>query len=68
MDQEAQPLVEGLSKRPLLRLARLSLLEPDIIQAIIEGTQPPQLPGRQLLRRGDIPLGWEKQREQLGFI
>lgn len=67
INQEPQSLVDGLSKRHLTRLARLSLLAPDIIQAIVEGRQPPQLSGRQLLRRGDIPLGWEDQRELLGF-
>ena len=67
IDQEPQPLVENLSKRHLARLARLSLLAPDIIQAIVEGRQPPHLAGRQLLRRGDIPLAWDKQRKLLGF-
>lgn len=67
IDQESEPLIEGLSKRHLTRLARLSLLAPDITQVIIEGRQPAHLSGRQLLRRGDIPLAWEKQRELLGF-
>ena len=64
---DEQPLVKDLSKRHLTRLARLSLLAPDIIQTIMDGHQPKSLTGRQLLRRGDIPLCWEMQRKLLGF-
>lgn len=64
---EEQSLVDGLSQRHLARLACLSLLAPDIIQSIIDGSQPNTLTGRQLLRRGDLPLCWLKQRKMLGF-
>lgn len=64
---EEQSLVDGLSQRHSARLARISLLAPDIIQSIIDGSQPKTLTGRQLLRRGDLPLCWVKQRKMLGF-
>jgi hypothetical protein len=49
------------------RLARLSYLAPDIVNAIIEGRQPPSLSGRRLLRAADLPLDWQGQRALLGF-
>jgi len=67
LEGKPQSLVEGLSKRHLSRLARLSLLAPDIIQAILDGRQPSHLTSRELMRRGDIPLVWNEQRKLLGF-
>lgn len=60
-------LVSDYSKQHLSKLARLSYLAPDIIAAIVCGSQPQQLTARQLLRNGNIPLDWNEQREQLGF-
>jgi site-specific DNA recombinase len=47
-------------------LLRLSYLAPDIIAAILEGRQPPELT-RQRLARANLPLDWAAQREALGF-
>ncbi|MEQ8742015.1 MAG: hypothetical protein RIC10_02375, partial [Parasphingorhabdus sp.] len=62
-----QPMVSHYSTRHLNQLVRLSYLAPDIITAIINGTQPPQLTGRQIMRKNNIPLDWTSQRIMFGF-
>jgi DNA invertase Pin-like site-specific DNA recombinase len=68
---------ETLLKRPgevskeerphLTRLARLSYLAPDIVTAILDGKQPPDLSARRLLRAAPLPSCWSAQRATLGF-
>jgi hypothetical protein len=68
--RELAALGAGSSKdqrRELGRLARLSYLSPDIVSAILEGRQPESLTARQLIRNSGLPLGWNEQRQQLGF-
>jgi site-specific DNA recombinase len=48
------------------RLVRLNYLAPDIVTAIVDGTQPPSLTPRQLIEC-DLPIDWELQRRILGF-
>lgn len=48
------------------RILRLNYLAPDIITSIINGTQPPTLTRKQLLR-ADLPLDWALQRRMFGF-
>lgn len=62
-----QPTVEAYSKRYMHQLVRLSYLAPDIISAIINGTQPPDLTGRKIMRQNNIPLDWAGQRSMFGF-
>ncbi|MBV9843099.1 MAG: hypothetical protein JOY99_16465 [Sphingomonadaceae bacterium] len=51
------------SKRDhLLRLAKLKFLAPDIVSAIMNGSQPVQLTARSLLRAADLPLCWDARR------
>jgi len=45
------------------RILRLTLLAPDIIEAIIEGTEPDGLSLEKLYR---LPVGWEQQRRAVG--
>jgi hypothetical protein len=54
-------------RRELGRLARLSYLAPDIIDAIIKGRHPEDLTPRQLIRTTALPLAWDEQRRILGF-
>jgi len=61
-----EPLVDHYSRQHQTRLARLSYLAPDIVGAIIDGRQPPELNGRRLLRIADLPLDWNAQRRLLG--
>ena len=58
---------DAQSRRALMRVARLSYLAPDIVAAILDGTQPPSLNTRRLLRTASIPLRWSEQRAMLGF-
>ena len=62
-----QPMVSDYSTRHLNQLVRLSYLAPDIISAIISGTQPSELTGRQIMRKNNIPLDWASQRIMFGF-
>jgi site-specific DNA recombinase len=50
------------------RLLRLSSLAPDIISAIVNGKNPPQLTAKKLMRLAlEIPVDWTAQRKLLGF-
>jgi site-specific DNA recombinase len=61
------PMIADYSSRHLQQLVRLSYLAPDIISAIIDGTQPVDLTGRKILRIGNVPLCWTAQRKLFGF-
>src|SRR6266404_3852556 len=58
---------EGVSRSYFTRLVRLSYLAPDIIQAILDGRQPPDLTPEKLLEHSRLPLAWHDQRIVLGF-
>jgi hypothetical protein len=47
------------------RLLNLTLLAPDIVQAILEGHEPSGLSLEKLTK--NLPLDWEEQRNTLGF-
>ena len=51
----------------LERLARLALLTPDIMSAIMEGRHPPALTTRRMMQLPRIPVDWRSQRQALGF-
>ena len=59
---------EGVSPSYFTRLVRLSYLAPDILQAILDGRQPPDLSADKLLAHSRLPLAWWDQRAVLGFI
>jgi len=61
------PCIREYSPRYLKGLARISWLAPDMISAFLDGTQPPQLTGRRLIRANAIPLDWPSQRKMFGF-
>jgi hypothetical protein len=56
---------EGLSRRYVMRILRLSFLAPDLIEAILNGWQPPELTLERFRR--PIPLEWARQRQYFGF-
>jgi hypothetical protein len=56
---------EGVHKRYIGRLLRCAFLAPDIIEAALEGRQPPILTVEKL--RSGLPPSWEQQRRLLGF-
>jgi hypothetical protein len=45
------------------RVLRLTLLAPDIVEAILGGWQPVRLQLKDLLKR--FPAGWQEQRAQM---
>ena len=49
-----------------MRILRVNYLAPDIITAILDGAQPPQLTRRGLLD-ASLPLDWALQRKLFGF-
>ena len=53
--------VEKINPSYLSRIYRLTLLAPDIVEAILEGRQPRTLQLADLM--GEIPDDWERQRE-----
>lgn len=48
------------------RLIRLNYLAPDIVTAILDGTQPQGLT-RDILLKANLPMDWSLQRKLLGF-
>jgi hypothetical protein len=48
-------------------LLRLSHLAPDIVEAILDGNNPPQLTRQKLARFKGLPLDWSEQRWALEF-
>ena len=59
---------ERVSAAYVYRLLRLPSLAPDIITAIINGKNPPQLTAKKLMRlTTQIPTDWVEQRKLLGF-
>ena len=55
----------NLSERYVSRVLRCAFLAPDIIEAILDGRQPPDLTVEKLC--STVTLNWAEQRQQLGF-
>jgi hypothetical protein len=55
----------GLNERYVSRVLECAFLAPDIVEAIMDGRQPPDLTVARLT--GGLPLSWVDQRKQLGF-
>ena len=60
-------IAEGCSERYVSRLMPLAFLAPDIVEAILAGTQPVDLTAETLTRHADLPLSWADQKALLGF-
>ena len=58
---------EGVSDRYVSKLIPLSFLAPDIVEAILGGTQPVDLTAETLTKHTDIPLRWSEQETLFGF-
>jgi hypothetical protein len=59
--------VESIVPSYATRLFRLTLLAPDVVNAILSGRHPPELTARRLMDNTRLPLEWQEQRQQLGF-
>jgi hypothetical protein len=60
------PKVERLPRTYAGSVIRFALLAPDIIEAILAGTQPIDLNLDRLIS-GSLPIEWGEQRAVLGF-
>jgi hypothetical protein len=56
---------ENVTVAYVCRLLPLTCLAPDIVEAILNGRQPKRLRLAEMLGNG--PVGWDEQRERLGF-
>ncbi len=59
---------EGVKRKHIARLIDLAFLAPDIVEAILSGSQPTDLSTDRLLKGTEIELAWPDQRRQLGFL
>ena len=55
----------GLDERYVHRIFQCAYLAPDIVEAVLEGRQPPELTFERFRR--PIPIDWDEQRRVLGF-
>jgi len=58
---------EQVDKNKISRALRFAYLSPDITQAILEGRQPVELTADRMRRLPDLPMGWQGQKDLLGF-
>ena len=56
---------EKIAPSYMTRVLRLTLLAPDIIEAILDGRQGPEMSLKRML--DPFPLEWVKQHEHFGF-
>ncbi len=56
---------EDIEPTHMYRIMRLTLLAPDIIQTIMDGTQPRALTLQDVIR--GFPISWREQRDMFGF-
>ena len=54
---------EGIAPSYMTRVLRLTLLAPDIVEAILDGTQGPEVTLARVLQ--PFPLGWEEQQTEV---
>jgi hypothetical protein len=67
-DIAGEERVSGTYVYSILRLSSLAPLAPDIVTAIINGRNPPQLTAKRLMRLSpQLPIDWVEQRKLLGF-
>ena len=55
----------GVNPRYVIRVLQCAFLAPDIVEAILDGRQPPDLTFEKLTK--NVPLSWMEQRKQFGF-
>jgi ParB-like chromosome segregation protein Spo0J len=58
---------EGLNYRFVGKIVRLALLAPEIVEAISEGRQPPELSAELLTKHLALPLDWDDQKRFLNL-
>ena len=58
---------EGLNYRFVGKTIRLAFLAPEIVEAIAEGRQPPEISTELLTKRIRLPLDWRDQKRLLNI-
>ncbi len=58
---------QGVNKGDVSRILPLAYLAPDIVKAILDGSQPVELTASRLKRLRHLPESWVEQRAMLGF-
>ncbi|MRS98910.1 recombinase family protein [Ralstonia pickettii] len=58
---------EGVTRAFVLRVIYRTFLAPDIVRAMLDGTQPPGLTSDALKQSVPLPIDWGAQRKLLGF-
>jgi site-specific DNA recombinase len=59
---------ENGDRNEISRYLPLAFLAPDIVEKILEGTQPADLTVEKLRRLGALPYQWDEQRALLGLV
>ena len=59
---------EGVTTSYVARIIRLGFLAPDIVTAILNGSQPVGLTANKLANDSRLPFAWPAQRAVLGFV
>jgi len=59
--------INGVAENDVSRFLPLAFLAPDIVEAIIAGEHPQDLPAERLKRLSALPHSWAEQRRLLGF-
>jgi hypothetical protein len=65
-DQRAIAAATGLSPRYIRRIIRSAFLAPQIVEAIVEGRQAPQLTLTSLI--DEVPLSWAEQNARIAAV
>jgi hypothetical protein len=58
---------DNLDRNEISRFLPLAFLAPDIVEAVLAGTQPIDLTIKKLRRMASLPYAWDEQRSLLGF-
>jgi site-specific DNA recombinase len=58
---------EQVDKNKISRALRFAYLAQHITRAILEGHQPVELTADRMRRLPDLPMGWQEQKDFLGF-
>lgn len=56
----------GIDRSDFSRALKLAFLAPDLVDRILNGSQPPELTAQKLSRLPELPQAWSKQRALLG--
>jgi ParB-like chromosome segregation protein Spo0J len=59
---------ENVTDRYVSALLKLAFLSPELVQAALEGREPPRLSAKRLTLEVELPLLWSEQRDVLADV